>query len=336
VVRSWKTGKVISATQMKGVYEERFGAGYYGFHRHDLHAALLAPVPQERITLNAKCVGVESTASGAVARFADGREAEADAVIGADGIHSVVRETLFGKDNPRFTNHIVWRGVVPTGRLPADLVEPDMAAWFGPRSTFVTYYMRGGTLVNWGGFCVSDWRQESWRVEGDRREALDTYRDWHPSITTLIENTDRLYKWALYDREPLAAWTKGRVTLLGDSAHPMLPYLAQGACMAIEDAYALAGLLAAYPGKIGEALKAYEALRLPRTARVQRNSSARARTNELVSPLAQLKRDIAYKLQKLVNPSKHTYGVEWIYGYDVTCAVNEAVDEAKSSREQAA
>jgi salicylate hydroxylase len=322
VVRSWNSGKVVSATQMKGVYRDQFGAGYYGFHRHDLHAVLLAPIPRERITLNAKCVGVETRPDVAVVRFADGSEAEADAVVGADGIHSVIREGLFGSDNPRFTDHIVWRGVVPTEALPAGLIEPDMTAWFGPRSTFVTYYMRGGTLVNWGGFCeAGDWRQESWRVEGDKSEAVRTYDGWHAAIQTLIANTDKLYKWALYDREPLAAWTKGRVTLLGDSAHPMLPYLAQGACMAIEDAYALAATLAARSGPTESALKAYEQLRLPRTAKVQRDSSARARTNELVSPWAQLKRDFLYKVRKLIHPGRHTYGVEWIYGYDVTAAV---------------
>jgi salicylate hydroxylase len=320
VVRSWKSGKVISATRMKGVYSEQYGAGYYGFHRHDLHAALLAPIPRDRITLNAKCVGVETKSDSAVVRFADGKEAGADAVIGADGIHSAIRESLFGRDNPRFTDHIVWRGVVPTGRLPENLIEPDMTAWFGPGSTFVTYYMRGGSLVNWGGFCAAgDWRQESWRVEGDRNEALKTYAGWNPAITALIGNTDRLYKWALYDREPLKAWTKGRVTLLGDSAHPMLPYLAQGACMAVEDAWALAAMLAER-ASVEEALKAYEALRLPRTAKVQRGSSARASQNELASPWAQLKRDVVYKLNRLLRPSKHTYGVEWIYGYDVTTA----------------
>jgi salicylate hydroxylase len=322
VVRSWKSGKIVSATQMKGVYKDQFGAGYYGFHRHDLHAALLEPLPRERITLNVKCVGVENRPDGARVKFADGTQVDADAVIGADGIHSVVRETLFGKDKPRFTDHIVWRGVVPVESLPKNLIEPDMTAWFGPRSTFVTYYMRGGKLVNWGGFCeAGDWREESWRMEGDRNEALRTYADWNPAITTLIANTDRLYKWALYDREPLKAWTSGRITLLGDSAHPMLPYLAQGACMAIEDAYALAALLAAQANDIESALKTYEQVRLPRTAQVQRNSSARARTNELASPWAQMKRDIAYKLQRLIHPSRHTYGIEWIYGYDITKAV---------------
>ena len=321
VVRNWKSGGIVSATRLKGFCKDQYGAGYYGFHRHDLHAALLDPLPRERIILNAKCTGVESGADRALLRFADGREVECEAVIGADGIHSVVREAMFGPDAPRFTDHICWRGVVPTALLPEGLVEPDMAAWFGPHSTFVTYFMRGGTLVNWAGFCeAGDWRQESWRVEGDRNEAIKTYKDWHPSITRLIENTERVYKWALYDREPLRQWTRGRITLLGDAAHPMLPYLAQGACMAVEDAYVLAAMLAKRQGSIEVALKAYEDLRLPRTAQVQRNSSARARTNELVSPLARLKRDLVYKFNKLMHPERHTYGIEWIYGYDVVAA----------------
>ena len=319
VVRNWKSGAVVSATQLKGFCKNKFGAGYYGFHRHDLHAALLAPLPPERIVLGAKCVGVESNSERALLHFADGREVAADAVIGADGIHSVIREKLFGPESPRFTDHICWRGVVPTESLPKGLIEPEMAAWFGPHSTFVTYYMRGGSLVNWAGFCeAGDWRLESWRIEGDRNEALKTYKDWNPAITQLIQNTEKLYKWALYDREPLKQWTVGRVSLLGDAAHPMLPYLAQGACMAIEDAYVLAATLEQQSTSVTEALKAYEALRRPRTAQVQRNSSARARTNELVSPLARLKRDLIYKFNKLIHPERHTYGIEWIYGYDVT------------------
>ncbi len=321
VVRNWKSGSIVSATQLKGICRDRFGAGYYGFHRHDLHAALLGSVPRERIVLDARCIGVESKTDAALLRFADGREVECDAVVGADGIHSVVRETLFGPEKPRFTDHICWRGVVPADSLPKGLIEPDMTAWFGPRSTFVTYFMRGGKLVNWAGFCeAGDWRMESWHVEGDRNEALKTYREWNPAIIRLIENTERLYKWALYDREPLRQWTRGRVTLLGDAAHPMLPYLAQGACMAIEDAYALSALLDRAQGSIQSAFKDYESLRMPRTAQVQRNSSARARTNELTSPLAQLRRDLTYKLKKLISPSRHTYEIEWIYEYDVTTA----------------
>jgi salicylate hydroxylase len=318
VVRNWKTGRITASTQMKGVYRDQFGAGYYTFHRADLHSALVEAVPAERIRLNVRCTGIHTSGKTAVLDFADGIQVESDLVIGADGIHSVIRETLFGAQPPRFTGVVCWRGLVPADSLPKNLVAPDMTAWFGPRSTIVTYHVRGGQIVNWAAFFEQDWRHESWKMEGESEEVLRTYANWHPSINQLVSRTDRLYKWALFDREPLAQWTKGPITLLGDSAHPMLPYLAQGACMAIEDGYALAMALEREPDNAEQALQAYEAERRPRTARVQLASRARARVNQTESPLAGLRRDIGYAIRKFFNPSKHTYGVEWIYGHDVT------------------
>jgi salicylate hydroxylase len=318
VVRNWKTGRITASTQMKGVYRDQFGAGYYTFHRADLHSALVEAVPAERIRLNVRCTGIHTSGKTAVLDFADGIQVESDLVIGADGIHSVIRETLFGAQPPRFTGVVCWRGLVPADSLPKNLVAPDMTAWFGPRSTIVTYHVRGGQIVNWAAFFEQDWRHESWKMEGESEEVLRTYANWHPSINQLVSRTDRLYKWALFDREPLAQWTKGPITLLGDSAHPMLPYLAQGACMAIEDGYVLAMALEREPDNVEQALQAYEAERRPRTARVQLASRARARVNQTESPLAGLRRDIGYAIRKFFNPSKHTYGVEWIYGHDVT------------------
>jgi salicylate hydroxylase len=318
VVRNWKTGNATATTRMKGVYHQQFGAGYYTFHRGDLHAALVEAMPMERVRLNAKCTGVRTVGDTAVLEFADGTQVESDVVIGADGIHSVIRESLFGAQPPRFTGVVVWRGLVPADSVPKDLVSPDMTAWFGPRSTIVTYYVRGGEIINWAAFFEQDWRQESWKIEGDKEEVLQTYANWHPSINQLVKNTNRLYKWALFDRDPLPQWTRGRITLLGDSAHPMLPYLAQGACMAVEDGYALATALARQPDNIEQALKAYEAERRPRTAQVQLASRARARVNQTQSPLIGMCRDIGYAISKFFRPSKHTYGVEWIYGHDVT------------------
>jgi len=318
VVRNWKTGRETARTPMKGIYHDEFGAGYYTFHRADLHAVLVDAFPASRIRLGAKCIGVTNVHGGARLSFADGSQVETDVVVGADGIHSVVRETLFGPQAPRFTGVVCWRGLVPADRVAPGIVSRDMTAWFGPHSTIVTYFVRGGELVNWAAFFEQDWRQESWRIEGDKAEVLQTYRDWHPSINQLVDETDKLYKWAVFDRDPLVQWTQGRATLLGDSAHPMLPYLAQGACMAVEDGYALAAALAKQPGDVDAALLAYEAERRPRTSRVQLASRARARINHLETPLAGLKRDIGYAVKKWLRPSKHTYGVEWIYGHDVT------------------
>lgn len=317
----WKTGKVTAATPMKGVYEKQFGARYFTFHRADLHAALLQAVPEKDITLNAKCTGVRNSGKGAVIRFADGDEVESDVVIGADGIHSAVRESLYGKLPARFTGVVCWRGLVPRDAVPADTVSRDMGAWLGPKSTIVTYYVRRGELINWAAFYeANNWKEETWKTHGDPREALGIYRDWHPSIGTLISKTTELYKWAVFERDPLPQWTEGNITLLGDSAHPMLPYLAQGACMSFEDAYVLASTLAMPSMDLPQALKHYERLRLGRTAQVQIASRNRGPVNNLISPLARLKRDLGYKLNKLIRPAQHTYRVEWIYNYDATSA----------------
>jgi salicylate hydroxylase len=324
VVRSWKSGRETARTPMKGVYRQAFGAGYYTFHRADLHAVLVDAFPPERIRLGAKCTGVRSRSDGATLTFADGTEVETDVVVGADGIHSAVRQSLFGDEAPRFTGVVCWRGLVPADRISPDLISQDMTAWFGPRSTIVTYYVRGGALVNWAALFEQDWRQESWRIEGDKSEVLETYRHWHPTINALVERTDKLYKWAVFDREPLPAWTKGRTTLLGDAAHPMLPYLAQGACMAVEDGYAVARALATRTGSLEAALAAYEAERRPRTSRVQLASRARTRINQTEKPLAAMLRDVRYAIKKWLQPAKHTYGVEWIYGHDVTAPAEVA------------
>ena len=213
VVRNWKSGHIVSATQMRGVFRSQYGAGYFGAHRADLHAVLQRAVPAECIRLNARCTGVSQRADRAVLAFADGSTAEADVVIGADGIRSAVRASLFGPDKPRFTGHICWRGLVPASALPKGLIEPDMTAWFGPNGTVVHYYVRRGELVNWIAHFEADWREESWTVESDWREAAQAYAGWHPTLGELFSRTERCYKWALYDRDPLARWTQGRVTL---------------------------------------------------------------------------------------------------------------------------
>src|SRR5262245_16260955 len=149
VVRNWKSGGIVSATQMKGVFRAQYGAGYFGAHRADLHAMLQRAAPGACIRLNARCTRVKQSVERAVILFADGSEAEADVVVGADGIRSAVRASLHGPDAPRFTGHIVWRGLVPTSALPKGLIEPDMTAWFGPKGTVVHYSGRRGELVNW-------------------------------------------------------------------------------------------------------------------------------------------------------------------------------------------
>jgi salicylate hydroxylase len=182
----------------------------------------------------------------------------------------------------------------------------------------VHYYVRRGELVNWIAHFEADWRDESWTAESDWREAASAYKGWNPLLAELYSRTQRCYKWALYDRDPLPRWSTGRVSLLGDAAHAMLPYLAQGAAQAIEDGYVLADQLDQFRNDPRAALLAYEEARRPRTSRIQLHARERGKINNATSPLARLKRDIGYRLKRLIRPKEHTYKIEWIYGHDVT------------------
>src|SRR5262249_51673354 len=323
MVRNWKSGSIVSATQMRGVFRSQYGAGYFGAHRADLHAVLQRVVPPECVQLNARCTGITQTANGARLAFADGTIAEADGAVGPAATRWAARASLFGPDQPRFTGHICWRGLVPTSALPKGLIEPDMTAWFGPNGTVVHYYVRRGELVNWIAHFEADWRDGSWAREGGGRRAAGAHGGWHPTLGALFSRTERCYKWALYDRDPLPRWTSGRVTLLGDAAHPMLPYLAQGAAQAVEDGYVLADMLARSRDDARAALAAYEAARQPRTARIQLHARERGKINNATSPFARWRRDLGYRLKRLIRPREHTYKIEWIYGHDVTAARGE-------------
>ncbi|HEV7574925.1 MAG TPA: FAD-dependent monooxygenase [Caldimonas sp.] len=319
VVRSHRTGRILAQTPLKGTLSSSFGAGYYGFHRSDLHRILQSAVPAGVVRLGARCTGVRTEGDHAVVELADGTRHAADVVVGADGVHSVVRARLLGPEAPRFTGNVCWRGLVPAKAMPPGAIPPDMTVWFGPGASFIAYYVRRGEMINWVAMCEADaWKSESWKLEGDRREVMERYAAWHPTVRELIARSELYLKWALLDRDPLPRWSEGRVTLLGDAAHPMLPYLAQGACMAIEDGYSVAAHLAQSTDDVAAALAAYENDRRGRTARVQLLARARAIENHLDSPWARLRRNVRYALQRLGDPKRHTYRIEWIYGHDVT------------------
>lgn len=319
VIRSWQSGEVLARTPYRHVLKERFGAGYYGFHRADLQGVLYAALPPGSVRLGARCVDMRVQEDAVVVLLSDGSEIEADAVIGSDGIHSAVRQSLFGAQSPRFTGNVCWRGMVPADQLTPGAVQPDMTVWFGPGASVVHYYVRGGELVNWvAAFEADDWRAESWRTEGDRSEMLERFKDWHPTILELLAKSDRCFKWALFDRDPLEQWSQGPATLLGDAAHPMLPYLAQGACMAMEDGYALALSMRNAGGDVATAFADYEQRRLGRTARVQLLARARAVENHLTSPEDIAARDARFAALRARSSQQHSYGIEWIYEHDVT------------------
>jgi salicylate hydroxylase len=312
-LRNWHSGRIISRTPRTA----RFGATGCTAHRADLLDVLSASLPQEIVKLGTRCVSVETTDHGASARFTDGSEIEADVIVGADGIHSAVRASLFGPDAPRFTGKICYRCLVPVDAIPGGMSSTDTATWLGPHGAVVVYLVRRGELVNVAAHYDNDsWTEESWIRECTRAEVTDNYRGWHPDLLRIFSASERLYKWALYDRDPLPQWTKGRATILGDAAHPMLPYLGQGACQAMEDGCVLATALASKPDDPRAALQLYERVRLPRASRVVLTARARGEDNHLVSPWAALKRDALIAIRRRFGTDPTGRGAAWIFDYD--------------------
>lgn len=271
-MRDGRTGHVVSEIPVGKAGIERYGFPYLHVHRADLHAILLNAVRDrdaEAVVVLAECVDLHVGRDSVVVRFANGSDVRADAVIGADGIRTLVGRTLFGADKPRFTGNVAWRGLVPAASLPPGLVPPDLTVWVGPGKHLVQYFVRRGELVNYAAIVEQDgWTTESWTEPGEKAELLAYLADWGPEVRSLVEATQSLFRWALFDRDPRAQWSVGRATLLGDAAHPMLPFLAQGAAMAIEDAYLVADCLVSQPS-VAEAFAQYESLRKARTAKVQ-------------------------------------------------------------------
>ncbi|MDI6029138.1 FAD-dependent monooxygenase [Corticibacterium sp. UT-5YL-CI-8] len=314
--RDWKTARVMWRTPLAQDCPRLYGAPFFHVHRADLHRILLEQVDLSRTQLGVQCTGVRQDGATAIATFSNGMEFEADVIVGADGIHSTVRNALFGEEPPRFTGNMCWRAVVPFDAPPYDFVSPDSSFWLGPKGHVVTYYVSAGKAVNIVAVLESkDWVAESWNVASSRDELLAGFSGWHENLQKLFSRASDVYKWGLFDRDPMPSWTVGRVTLLGDAAHPMLPFLSQGAAMAIEDSFVLAGSLAEASSPV-EALRRYESLRRPRTTRVQLESRERGRTYHLSSPFARIKRDLGYRWRNLVNPQASGLGANWVYEYD--------------------
>ena len=278
ILRLWDTGQTWKAFDVGPVSAELYGSPYLTLHRHDLQQALAGGVraaKADALVLGARCVGLDQDSGGATLRFEDGREARAEVVIGADGVHSAVRRALFGPGEASFTGVVAWRGVIPAGRLEPRLMQPLSTTWIGPGGHAVHYPLRRGELMNFVSVIErDDWQVESWSVEGSVRECLADYAGWHPDVHALISAMERPYKWALLGREPMSRWSEGRTTLLGDACHPMLPFLAQGAVMALEDGLVLARCLEAHAPDHAAAFAAYEAARMERTSRTVRGAAA--------------------------------------------------------------
>ncbi|HWK14632.1 MAG TPA: FAD-dependent monooxygenase [Rhizobiaceae bacterium] len=319
-IRLWNTGQTWKLFDLGPVSVERYGFPYITIHRNDLHQALAAGVRRaapDAIRLSKRCVGLDQDAHGVTLRFADGSTARSDIAIGADGVHSVVREALFGPDEPAFSGIVAWRGVIPVERLPAHLLRPVGTNWIGPGGHVIHYLLRRGELMNYVSVVErSDWQVESWSVAGTVEECLADYPGWHDDVHTMIRSIDTPYKWALMLRQPMADWSQGRVTLLGDACHPTLPFLAQGAAMAIEDGYVLGRALAANGGDHKAAFRRYEMARNDRTSRIVNGAAANAGRfhNPALSNAATAEAYVNSEWEE----EKVRQRYEWLFTYDAT------------------
>lgn len=281
-IRHYASGEVLVKLN-QDMSLTQYGVPLYHMHRADLHAALAAAVraiDPDCIQLGCALVSLESRADGVEARFANGQVAASDWLVGADGIHSAVRAALFGRDTPHFTGYVAWRGLVPgQRRFRLNLLDPPLCMTVGPRRLLMRYPLRNRALINYVAIAQRDaWTEEGWSVRSGLEEVRREFSDFEPNARRLLDLTpvDRLYKWGLFDREPMATWNRGRATLLGDAAHAMPPFTGQGAVMALEDAAALGRAAAAASGP-DEALQRYEAARLGRVTAALEMSRARGK-----------------------------------------------------------
>ena len=319
-IRLWNTGQGWKAFDTGPLSVELYGSPYLTLHRCDLHAVLATAVralSPDAITLAARCVDIAQDETGVDLSFEDGRQARADLLVGADGVHSVIRRCLFGPDQARVSGVLAWRGVIPAERLHPRLMTPQSTTWIGPGGHVVHYPLRRGELMNFVSVVErDDWRVESWSAPGSVQECLADYAGWHPDVHALISAIEQPYKCALLVREPMPRWTQGRATLLGDACHPMLPFLAQGAAMAIEDAQVLARALAAHGADFAMAFGAYESARLQRTARAVRGSAenmTRYHDARLTTP-----EDAEAYVEREWSEERVKERYAWLFGYDAT------------------
>lgn len=295
ISRTWDTGEETSRLPMSAAAEERYGAPQLTMHRADLLAALADAAPEGCLQLGRQLVAVDERPDGVRATFADGSHESVDLLVGADGIHSRVRTAMFGEESPEFTGVVAYRAVVPLSAVRPGLPNLDsFTKWWGPRPEvqIVTFPLNQGKDVFVFATTPQDsWRAESWTRPGDVAELRAAYADFHEEARALLDACTEVLTSALYVRDPLPRWSAGRMTLLGDACHPMMPFMAQGAGQAIEDAVVLARALTADAAPLSERLRRYEDARRERTARIQLGS----RENSWL---------------------KDAGNGDWVYGYD--------------------
>lgn len=305
-LRRWQDGRLIGRTELGTAAEERYGFPYYTLRRTDLSRMLLRAVEARcgagTVQFGRQCVGLDESPHGVRLRFAGGQAYDAGVVVGADGMHSVVRRALAG-DAPRFSGHMVYRALIPAARLPWLAGPPRVTVWLGPGQHCVCYPVGRSGAVNLVATVEAGLAPEGY-TRGDAGRLVDAYQGWHANVRRLLSAADQLVHHGLFDRSPLRGWHRGRIAVLGDAAHPMLPFLAQGATQAIEDAATLAACVCE-PGGLAR----YEALRRPRVDRVVAAVRERAAGMHLPDGPRQRQRDRALAGARLSDQ-------DWLYGWD--------------------
>jgi salicylate hydroxylase len=288
VFRLHDTGEVIQRFALSDEHERMHGAPYTQLHRADFHEILAAKAREFKpdvVQLNRRVVAFAETDEDVELKFADGSSVRGDMLIGADGLKSVIRRQIVGETPATYTGDAAWRLTVPVERLPPNLLEPVMSVFMGPGGHAVCYYLRGGALLNFVGIVeTEEISEESWTIKMPWEKLKADYKGWHTIIQAIIDaaDKDQCYRWSLHNRPPIKKWSTTRATLLGDAAHPTLPYLAQGAVMAIEDGAVLTRALS-MTDKIANALSLYERNRFDRTAKIVTQSSENRRLFHLRS-----------------------------------------------------
>jgi salicylate hydroxylase len=318
-IRLWNTGDTWKLFDLGVESQQRYGVPYVTVHRNDLHQILVKAVEAASpgsIRLDHRFVGVNQGNGSVTLTFEGKPGATFDVVIGADGVHSRMRELLFGSGPAKFTGIVAWRGVIPRELLPERLTRPVGTNWIGPGGHVIHYPIRRGELINFTSVIErQDWTIESWSSPGTNQEYHDDYPGWHADVHEYIAAIPQPFKWALIARPPMQEWVRGRVALLGDACHPSLPFLAQGAVMALEDACILARAFEEFDS-VEEALDRYQKARIPRTTRAVQGANANAErfhNPTLADPTgAQAYVDEQWAPEKVVDR------YEWLFEYDPT------------------
>lgn len=306
-------GALVYELPLGDKHRQRFGASYFHVHRADLHRLLVDRVRSldaDAILLGSEVVGFEEDETAVEVRFKDGARRSAEILIGADGINSVLRRRILGTDEASFTGYVAWRGIVPRADLPGDFMDEVCTIWVGPGAHPVVYYLRRAELLNFVGIVETDaWREESWTVRDSWEHLKADFSGWHSDVQRVIDAMprDQCYRWALYNRPPVTGWSTARATLLGDAAHPTLPFLASGAAMAIEDGVILARALEE-TDSVTAALDLYQTNRYERTARVQTGSNEMAKLYKL-STIDEIEDGFS-------DFALHESRNDWLYGYN--------------------